>query len=64
MKIYISTLFIVITIFSCKPPETVTPSTPSNNTPPTTTVTPPIIKPVTTNSVDIKLNSVGFRYLR
>ena len=58
MKIYISTLFIVITIFSCKSPEVVSPSTSNNTTPPTITVTPPVIKPVTTNTVDIKLNSV------
>jgi hypothetical protein len=58
MKICISTLFLIITIFSCKSPDVVTPTTPTNTTPPTTTVTPPIIKPVTTNTVDIKLNSV------
>lgn len=57
MKIYISILLLSITIFSCKSPDIVSPTT-SIPTTPTTTVTPPIIKSVTTNTVNIKLNSV------
>ena len=57
MKIYISILILSITIFSCKSPDVVTPTT-STPTTPTPTVTPPVIKSVTTNTVDIKLNSV------